>query len=112
MEQTKAIIRCECREALVYRLESIHSNGTVHIELQCKGCKKFLGYAPKLSVVADVKKEQLIGDVIPFGKHKGTPFIELAKNYPDYCHWLIDKSNITGSTKVKIQAALGFTTNK
>lgn len=112
MEQIKQIIKCECNESLVFRLESIHSNGTVHIELQCKNCKKFLGYAPRLSIVTDVQEEKIKTDVIPFGKYKGTPFIQLAKNYPEYCHWLVDKSNIRGSTKVKVEAALAFTKQK
>lgn len=109
MEQTKKIINCQCGIATVYRLETMHSNGTVHIELQCQGCKKFLGYAPKVSVVADVNPEALSAEVISFGKHKGTPFLELAKNYPEYCVWMIEKAKINHSLKTKIHAALEFT---
>jgi len=70
------MIDCEHEITLT---EQTFSNGTKHLRKDCLKCGRMLGYQG-YKTAAD--------SVLFFGKYKGRTFLEVAKEDPDYLHWL------------------------
>lgn len=52
---------CKCGNKETVTLEQAFKNGTIHIRIECKSCKSFLGYQPSVS------DEDF---AMPYGKYK------------------------------------------
>lgn len=105
MNKIKQIINCECGEAVTYRLLTEDSIGRKHMELQCGGCKKHLGFAPGhgsdienvIHPKKDISPTEAIGIEFQVGKHKGKKIAEVFMEAPGYIRWAAENmNNFTG----------------
>ena len=93
-------VKCKgCGHNIFQNIEKIFKNGTVHIEVSCLECGKFLKYAPK-----DLSKLELGEFKMPMGKHIGKTLDEIYEEAPDYLEWAV--KNLTGNIQRRIEEFL------
>jgi len=65
-------------------------NGSKHTGLWCADCGVWLKWLSK-KIPDDY--------VFWFGKHKGKKFMEVVKEDPDYCHWIMSSGVLSETQK-------------
>ena len=65
-------------------------------------------YAPTRTEVDRWFSPEEEGRVLRRGKHKGTPLADVAREAPDYLHWMLGLDDVDESVLAVVRAALGM----
>jgi hypothetical protein len=112
-ERTKHVVDCpDCQATQVYRLLTTFANGTRHLELQCCGCGKHIGFAPMpVELVKQPSDESVKASRFGFGKYKDKEIVDVAVKDRGYIEWLLAQKDLKAGMRVKLETALKMVQN-